>query len=103
MIAVPVSVFCEFVWVLRRSYARSVDDIAAAIQAITEVETVVTERPAVAAGLAALRSGADFADGAIQAQGAALGGQDFASFDRKAVSHLTAIGLSAADTADLIA
>ena len=102
VIAVPVPVFCEFVWVLRRGYARSVDDVAAAIEAITGIEAVVTDRPAVRAGLAALRSGGDFADGVIAHQGEELGGTVFASFDRSAVARLRSAGAAAADPSSLL-
>ena len=64
-IAVPVPVFCEFAWVLNRTYGYKDDEIAEAIGAIVEIESLVTDFPAVDAGLAVLRAGGDFADGAI--------------------------------------
>ncbi len=103
VIAIPVPVFCEFVWVLKRGYAFSAPDIAAAIEVIVEVEVVVTDRPAVEAGLTALRAGGDFADGALAYQGERLGGAMFASFDRQAVALLQNGGAAAADPAELIA
>ena len=103
MVAVPVPVFCELAWVLKRAYARSANDIVAAIEAITRLAVVATDRPAVEAGLAALRTGGDFADGVIAHQGADLGGTTFASFDRRAVSRLRAAGADAADPSELIA
>ena len=102
VIAVPVPVFCEFAWVLRRGYARDADDVAAAIEAITGIETVATDRPAVRAGLSALRSGGDFADGVIAHQGEGLGGTVFASFDRSAVTRLRNVGTAAADPSSLL-
>lgn len=102
-IAVPLPVFCELAWVLKRAYSRDVGDVAAAIQAIIEIDAVATDAPAVEAGLAALRAGADFADGVIAHQGKALGGTVFASFDRQAVARLRDTGASAADPSDLIA
>lgn len=102
VIAVPVPVFCEFAWVLRRGYARGADDVAAAIEAITGIEAVVTDRPAVRAGLSALRSGGDFADGVIAHQGEGLGGTVFASFDRSAVTRLRNAGTAAADPSSLL-
>ena len=103
VIAVPIPVFCEFAWVLRRGYGYGTGDIAAAIEAIAGVDTVVTDSPAVDAGLAALRAGGDFADGSIADQGERLGGTVFASFDRGAVARLRSRGASAADPAELTA
>ena len=94
-IAIPVPVFCELVWTMRRLYRRQPDEIADAVEAILRVATVVTDRLAVEAGLRILRTGGDFADGAIAWQGAAMGGDTFITFDRQAVHLLTAAGLSA--------
>ena len=102
LIAVPVPAFCEFAWVLKRAYGRDANDIAAAIEAIIEIDAVATDVPAVEAGLAALRAGGDFADGVIAHQGEALGGTVFASFDRQAVARLRDTGAAAADPSDLI-
>lgn len=57
VIAVPVPVFCELAWVLKRAYGRVATDIAAAIEAIAQTGTVATDVPAVEAGLAALQGG----------------------------------------------
>ena len=103
VIAVPIAVFCEFAWVLRRRYGYGTHDTAAAIEALAGSEPVVTDAPAVDAGLAALRAGGDFADGAIASQGERLGGTVFASFDRDAVARLRSHGASAADPAELTA
>ena len=102
-IAVPVPVFCEFAWVLRRAYGYRTGDVAAAIEALIEIDTVVTDMPATEAGLAALRAGGDFADGAIARQGELLGATVFASFDRGAVARLREEGTTAADPSELIA
>ena len=101
VIAVPIPVFCEFAWVLRRGYGYRADDIAAVIEAIADIDAVVTDSPAVDAGLAALRAGGDFADGTIASQGERLGGTVFASFDRGAVSRLRSNGANAADPSEL--
>ncbi len=103
VIAVPVPVFCELAWVLKRTYARSTEDIAAAIEAVTAIEAISTDLPAVEAGLAALRAGGDFADGVIAHQGEKLGGTVFASFDRQAVARLRKNGTTAADPSELAA
>jgi predicted nucleic-acid-binding protein len=49
----------------------------------------------VEAGLAQLEAGGDFADGAIAHEGARLSGEEFTSFDRRAVARLQARGFSA--------
>ena len=103
VIAVPIPVLCEFAWVLTRRYGYGAEEVAAAIRSITRIDTVVTDAPAADAGLAALRAGGDFADGAIASQGERLGGDVFASFDRSAVDWLRESGAQAADPTELIA
>lgn len=95
LIAIPLTCLCEFVWVLQRTYGFSKDDIAAALNAFLNTGNVVVNRPAVEAGLAFLRAGGDFADGAIAYEGRWMGGQTFVSFDRKAVALGIANGYSA--------
>ena len=102
LIAVPVPVLCEFAWVLARAYKVGSTDIAAAIAAITDIETVLTDVPAVEAGIDLLRAGGDFADGAMALQGVSLGGTMFASFDRHAVDLWTRRGGQASEPADLL-
>lgn len=103
VIAVPVPVFCEFAWVLRRAYGYSAGDVAAAIEALTEIDSVVTDLPAAEAGIAALHAGGDFADGAIARQGESLGASVFASFDHGAVAWLKQGGTAAAAPSELLA
>jgi predicted nucleic-acid-binding protein len=88
LVAVPIPVLCEFVWVLRRGYKRSVPEIAGAIHHLMNSGNVVMNRPAVESGLAVLNAGGDFADGAIAYEGNWLGAEEFVSFDAKAVSVL---------------
>ena len=92
----------EVSWVLRRGYGVSGDDVAATIRALVAVDAVVTEPPAVDAGLAALEAGGDFADGVIAYQGETLGATVFASFDRKAVARMNHGGPAAADPSELV-
>jgi predicted nucleic-acid-binding protein len=80
------------VWVLRRVYGFQSADIASAIRALLAAENVEVNTPAVDAGLAVLEAGGDFADGIIAYEGRWLGGDTFVSFDKKAVSLLTAQG-----------
>ena len=102
VLAVPPAVFCEFAWVLRRGYGYGIDEIADAIEAICDLETLVTDQGAVDVGLAVLRAGGDFADGVIAQQGRALRGSTFASLDREVVQLLERVGVRADDPADLI-
>ena len=88
LIAVPIPVLCEFVWVLRRGYKTSVSDVSDAIHRLMRSAHVVMNRPAVEAGLAVLDAGGDFADGVIAYEGDWLGAEEFVSFDSKAVSVL---------------
>jgi predicted nucleic-acid-binding protein len=87
MVAVPVAVVCEFVWVLRRGYKKSASDISDAIRRLTKSANVVMNRPAIEAGLSVLDAGGDFADGVIAYEGDWLGAEEFVSFDAKAVAY----------------
>jgi predicted nucleic-acid-binding protein len=102
LIAVPVPVFCELVWTMRRLYKRRPDEVADAVEAILQVASVVTDRPAVEAGLGVLRAGGDFADGTIAWQGAAIGGEVLATFARDGLRPFEANGLAAAEPAQLL-
>jgi predicted nucleic-acid-binding protein len=86
LVAVPVAVLCEFVWVLCQGYNVSALEVANSIRSLIDSWNVVTNRPAVEAGLAFLDTGGDFADGAIAYEGEWLGAEEFVSFDRKAVT-----------------
>jgi len=87
VIAVPLPVLCEFVWVLARGYKRDTAEIVRAIRLLIAGETVRTDRAAVEAGLRFLEAGGDFADGVIAFEGRRLGGETFVSFDRLAVER----------------
>jgi predicted nucleic-acid-binding protein len=92
-IVIPLTVLCEFVWVLRRGYKISTTDVAHAIEQLIGASNVVTNRPAIEAGLATLTAGGDFADGVIAFEGKQLGAEEFVSFDEKAISLLKSQGL----------
>ena len=92
LIAIPVSVLCEFVWVLRQGYKKPAREVASAIRYLINSDKVVTNTPAVEAGLEVLENGGDFADGAIAYEGAWLGADEFVSFDRQAVALLKSQG-----------
>jgi predicted nucleic-acid-binding protein len=95
LVAVPNPVLCEFVWVLRRGYKKPVPDISDAIRRLMNGVNVVMNRSAVEAGLSVLDAGGDFADGIIAYEGDWLGGEEFVSFDSKAVSVLQSRGTRA--------
>ena len=92
LIALPLPVLCEFVWVLRRGYKKSAADVSHAIRLLMKSATVAMNRPAVEAGLSALDAGGDFADGVIAYEGEWMGAEEFVSFDSKAVSLLQTQG-----------
>ena len=92
LVAVPIPVLCEFVWVLRRGYKKSVPDISDAIHRLMNGVNVVMNRPAVEAGMSVLDAGGDFADGIIAYEGDSLGAEEFVSFDSKAISVLQSQG-----------
>ncbi len=73
-------------------YKKSVSDISDAIRRLMRSANVVTNRPAIEAGLCVLDAGGDFADGVIAFEGDWLGADEFASFDAKAVSLLQSQG-----------
>jgi predicted nucleic-acid-binding protein len=92
LVAVPVPVLCEFVWVMHRGYNKSLPDISDAIRRLMKSANVVMNRPAIEAGLSVLDSGGDFADGVIAYEGEWLGAEEFVSFDSKAISILQSQG-----------
>jgi predicted nucleic-acid-binding protein len=94
MIALAVPALCELVWVLSQGYKIASADIAETIRRLINSVNVVVNRPAAEAGLAVLKAGGDFADGAIAYEGSWLGADAFVSFDKKAVRLVEAQGES---------
>jgi predicted nucleic-acid-binding protein len=92
LVAIPLPVLCELVWVLRRVYGFTRADCVGAIEALMASRTVVADRPAVAAGLQLLASGGDFADGVIAFGGRLLGSAQLATFDRNTARLLSEAG-----------
>ena len=88
LVAIPVPVLCELVWVLRRVYGLDRSDCVEAITALLASRSVVVDRPAVEVGLRVLAAGGDFADGVIAFEGRALGAQALITFDREAARLL---------------
>lgn len=95
LIAIPTTLLCELVWVLRQGYRLGRPDIGAMIERLCGSRNVRTDSVLLAEGLAQLRAGGDFADGVMAAAGRSLGGETFVSFDREAVALLTARGQAA--------
>ena len=94
-VTLPLPCLCELVWVLRRLYGLTSDDLAIAVRAVTDPPNVVANQTAIDAGLSMLANGGDFADGVIASAGLAMGAETFVSFDRKAVTRLSKIGIAA--------
>jgi predicted nucleic-acid-binding protein len=92
LVAMPLAVLCEFVWVSRSAYRLPAREIGNVIRTWLMSPTVRLDRPAVEAGLAMLDAGGDFADGVIAYSGREMGGAVFASFDRRAVEPIDATG-----------
>jgi len=95
VVALTLPVLCEWVWVLSSGYRIAPAQIAHALRILIDSDNVVFDRPAVDAGLAQLDAGGDFADGVIAYQGSWLGGETFVTFDKKAVTLMTARGVAA--------
>lgn len=91
-IALSTASLCELVWLLSKGYGIARVDLIAALEDLLAGEYVEVDRPSAEAGLAAMRAGADFADGVIAFEGLRLGAETFLSFDRKAVSVLHRLG-----------
>ena len=92
IVALPLVALCEAVWVMNRSYRLPLSAFAAMLRELIAIAEVEYDRHEVEAGLAMLDAGGDFADGVIAASGAALGGDTFVSFDRRAVKLLAESG-----------
>ncbi len=92
LIALTIPTLCEFVWVVRHLYKLTREETSGAIHELLNSDKVVVDWLAVSAGLAVLEAGGDFADGVIAYEGRVLGGEVFVSFERKAVSLVSARG-----------
>ncbi|MGA3034319.1 MAG: type II toxin-antitoxin system VapC family toxin [Terracidiphilus sp.] len=94
-IAIPLVALCEFAWVMRQGFKMPAAEVAQSIRSLVDSANVVTNAPAVEAGLEILEKGGDFADGAIAYEGRWLGAEEFVSFDKQAVNLLRAHGQKA--------
>ncbi len=91
-VVLTLPTLCELAWVLPRGYKTPPSKVAETIRGLMGGETVTVNRRAAEAGLALLEAGGDFADGVIAFEGRRLGADAFVSFDRKAVTLMTAAG-----------
>jgi len=101
-VVIPLPCICEVVWVLGKVYSFTPPELVQAVRAVTETGNAVVDEAAIEAGLTMLSLGGDFADAAIAVAGNIMGGETFVSFDRKAVSRISAMGLSARTPRDLV-
>ena len=92
-VVVTLVALCETVWVLRSRFGFGRQEIAAAIEDVLDIPTLIVDRPVVEAALRHLRQGGDFTDSVIAGEGRGMGGAAFVSFDKKAVRLLNASGL----------
>lgn len=75
-------VLCEVVWVLKRAYRYTAEEIATALRSLIESRTVETNRAAAEAGLRLLEAGGDFADGVILFEAGKAKAARLVTFDR---------------------
>jgi len=95
IVFLPTAALCEAAWVLGRSYGLSREEIAAGLRVLLEIDNTACEEGAVDMGLAMLARGGDFADGVVAQQGLDHEAEIFITFDRRAISRLTALGVEA--------
>ncbi|WP_269933347.1 type II toxin-antitoxin system VapC family toxin [Aminobacter sp. HY435] len=91
LIVIPLVTFCELVWVLG-SLRIERSEIAQGIEGLLSSRQVAADHAAVAAGLAHLRAGGDFADAAMADEGYRAGAEQFTTFDKNAARLLAAEG-----------
>jgi predicted nucleic-acid-binding protein len=91
-IVIPLYAFCEFVWVMSRSYKLRRETVVSSVLRLTNAGNVICNEEAVEAGLTFFAEGGDFADGVIEFEGRKLGGDTFATFDKEAAAIIRANG-----------
>jgi len=94
-IIIPTHVFCEFCWVLSRSYKVKNDIIVEKIELLAKSRKVNICDDEVMAGLKIMKKGGDFADGVNCYAGNRMSADKvvFASSDRKAIRLLSEQGI----------
>lgn len=94
IVFLPLPCILELVWVLGSVYQFARDEIIEAVTVLIESTNVSSDVVAIQAGLRVLHAGGDFADGVIAKAGATMGADAFVSFDRRALKHVSALGLA---------
>jgi len=92
LIAISLPTVCELAWVLKRGYRQTSAQIASVISSLLDIRTVRIDHAPVAAGLAMLEAGGDFADGVIAYEGRKIGGEILLTFDKKAAALMVQSG-----------
>lgn len=91
-IALPIVALCEAVWVMRRAYRIPRERLVPILQELIADERVRCDRALVAAGIAMMQRGGDFADAVIEADGRRLGAETLVTFDEQAARLLAEAG-----------
>jgi predicted nucleic-acid-binding protein len=94
-IHLATAALCEFVWVMTSRYGRTRAEVSASLRSLLASPSARYDETIVDVCIAMLDRGGDFADGVIAAEGAAIGGGVFVSFDKAAVRDVKALGLEA--------
>jgi predicted nucleic-acid-binding protein len=81
-VVIATLVLCELVWVLKRRYRYSHQDIGAALRLLLQGRSVECDQPAISAGLAFLERGGDFADGVVHYEAQRARCDSLVTFDR---------------------
>ena len=87
-LVIPTSVFCETVWVLPNHYKIKRDNILSVLENFIKIPKIHFQKGEIAAGLALMRLGGDFADGVNEYTGTQMGSEQFITFDKKAAKLL---------------
>lgn len=93
-VIIPTTVLIETVWVLNRSYKIPLADILALLRDfVSSVPKLVVQENEIEAGFAVMERNGDFADGINAFNGAMLGAEQFATFDKQAAKLLQETGV----------
>jgi len=91
-IVLPIVALAEAVWVMRRAFRVPLTTLTPIIEKFVADERVRCDRPLVAAGIAIMHRGGDFADAVIEADGRRLGAETLVTFDEQAARLLAEAG-----------
>lgn len=91
-IVLPIVALAEAVWVMRRAFRVPLTTLTPIIEKFVADERVRCDRALVAAGIAIMHRGGDFADAVIEADGRRLGAETLVTFDEQAARLLAEAG-----------